>query len=181
MPQRASRRAVEPSREQELTTGLWLRPDENRSSILVERPQGLVPLAAVVFEEHRALSMLAMLGGRRLLDVTVQPGALARVVSSEAVAARRAGNAWCSAIEAAVSRSASERGLWRRGDAAPRGLVPLLTGLGFWPSPARGPPLQRHSDRVQRARRRVHSRRVSSRRRALPPTLPSRSVPCVSP
>lgn len=131
MPQRASRRAVEPSREQELTTGLWLRPDENRSSILVERPQGLVPLAAVVFEEHRALSMLAMLGGRRLLDVTVQPGALARVVSSEAVAARRDGNAWCSAIEAAVARVASERGLWRRTDAAPRGLVPLLTGLGY--------------------------------------------------
>ena len=117
--------------ERELTACLWLREEEDRATVLVERPDGLQPLAHVVFEARRARIMLVMLGGRRLLDVTVQPGAIARVVASEAVASRRDGNAWCSAIEAAVARTAHERGLWRRSDIAPRGLVPLLTGLAF--------------------------------------------------
>ncbi len=115
----------------EVTAGLWIEAGGDRLRILAENRAGRSPLAEIAFEEHRARSLLAMLGGRRLLDVTVQPGALARVVASEAIEARRDGNAWCSAIEATVSRCGHDRGLWRRAEAAPRGLVPLLTGLGF--------------------------------------------------
>lgn len=117
--------------ERELTDGLRLRVQEDRASVLVDRPGGLLPLAQVTFEPRRARIMLAMFGGRRLLDVTVQPGAIARVVASEAIASRHDGNAWCAAIEAAIARTAHERGLWQRSEAAPRGLVPLLTGLAF--------------------------------------------------
>lgn len=117
--------------ERELTRGLWLRDQAERASVLVDRPDGHLPLAQIAFESRRARILLCMFGGRRLLDVSVQPGAFARVVASEALGAHRDGNAWCSAVEAAVARSACERSMWRRSEAAMRGLVPLLTGLAF--------------------------------------------------
>lgn len=130
-----------PRSDEQLTAGLWWRRTREHAVVIVDDrgnhhtpaagAGGHRPLLRIVFEEARARVELVMLGGRRHIDLTVQPGATARVLAAEALTAGYDGNAWCGAFEAALAREAADRGLWQRDDRAPRGLDALLGGLGF--------------------------------------------------